>query len=332
MQFIKGQSQQLENFLSAHSCGSLWHTPHWAAFQEKHGNPCIFFGVTDENEVLAAGIMQIRHRSIFRFGYIQGGILYKEENLSAELYKVITDGLKQIAKEKKLMHCFVDWVVTYNEKDNQLLHDMPHHNFNVKAIIPTFTNILDITKSEDEILTAMKPKGRYNIKLAEKKGVTVREGTPEEIPQFYHLLEITTARDGFRANGLEYYKSFLDSLPFARFMVAEHENEIISGGIFTYSGRQALYYYGASAGHKRNLMAPYLLQWEALRYGKANGCEYYDFMGIADPENEHDSLHGVTDFKLKFGNGTTRFLPAYDIVFSPLKYSLYRLALKIKHH
>lgn len=332
MQFITGQNPQLETFLCSHTYSSLWHTVAWSTFQAKNGNPSIFFGVVDNDEIIAAGILQLRRRSFFKFGYIQGGILYKENKLDSKLYNVLINGLEKIATENKLIHCFVDWVTPYNDKDASFLHSFANHNFNVKAIIPTFTNILDITKTEDELLAQMKPKGRYNIKLAEKKGVTVREGKTEEISDFYRLLEITTHRDGFRANGLEYYQSFIKNLPFARFMVAEHENEIIAGGIFTYCGKQALYYYGASAGHKRNLMAPYLLQWEALRYGKANGCTYYDFMGIADPQNPHDSLSGVTDFKLKFGNGTTQFLPAYDIIFNPLKYKLYQVALKIKHH
>lgn len=329
MQFIKGNNQQLETFICSHPYSSLWHTVAWNTFQTKNGNPGIFFGVADNDEIIAAGLLQLRHRSFFKFGYIQGGILYKEDKLDSKLYNVIINGLKEIAAEKKLMHCFVDWVIPYNDKDADFFHSAANHNFNVKAVIPTFTNILDITKTEDELLAEMKPKGRYNIKLAGKKGVTIREGKEEEILEFYRLLEITTARDGFRANNLGYYQSFIRELPFARFMVAEHENEIIAGGIFTYSGKQALYYYGASASHKRNLMAPYLLQWEALMYGKANGCTYYDFMGIADPQNPQDPLNGVTDFKLKFGNGTTRFLPAFDIIFNPFKYHLYQTALKV---
>lgn len=333
MQFIKGQNEQIQQFLCSHPYSSLWHTKDWAAFQAKNENPSIYFGVADDNkEIIAAGIVQLRHRSIFKFGYIQGGILYEAGKLTSELYDTIISGLKKIAEENDLIHCFIDWIVPRNDSDASLLHAMPHHNFNVKPIIPEFTNILDITKTDDELLAGMKPKGRYNIKLAEKKGVIVREGTPEETEEFYHLLKITTQRDGFRANGLEYYKSFINDLSFARFMVAVYENEIIAGGIFTYSGKQALYYYGASANHKRNVMAPYLLQWEALRYGKTKGCTYYDFMGIANPQNSSDTLAGVTDFKLKFGNGVTQFLPAYDIIFNPLKYRLYQLALKIKHH
>lgn len=333
MRFINGQNEQIEKFLCSHPYCSLWHTRAWAAFQAKNGNPSVYFGIVDDNnEIIAAAIVQLRHRSVFKFGYIQGGILYKENGLTPELYNAVIVGLKEIAKENGLMHCFVDWIVPHNDNDADFLHSMPNHNFNVKPIIPEFTNILDITKTDDELLAQMKPKGRYNIKLAEKKGVAVREGSLDEIEDFYRLLEITTHRDGFRANGLEYYKSFVNDLPFARFLVAVHENEIIAGGIFTYCGKQALYYYGASANHKRNLMAPYLLQWEAVRYGKANGCTYYDFMGIANPQNSNDSLAGVTDFKLKFGNGTTQFLPAYDIIFNPLKYRIYQAALKIKHH
>ena len=103
MQFIKGQNQQLENYLSSHPYSSLWHTSDWLAFQTKNGNPGIYFGVVDNNEIIAAGILQLRHRSVFKFGYIQGGILYTENRLNSELYTVIINGLKEIAVKNNLI-------------------------------------------------------------------------------------------------------------------------------------------------------------------------------------------------------------------------------------
>ena len=89
MQFIKGNTQQLETFICSHPYSSLWHTVSWNTFQTKNGNPGIFFGVADNDEIIAAGLLQLRHRSFFKFGYIQGGILYKEDKLDSKLYNAL---------------------------------------------------------------------------------------------------------------------------------------------------------------------------------------------------------------------------------------------------
>ena len=113
-------------------------------------------------------------------------------------------------------------------------------------------------------------------------------------------------------------------------MFALHEDDILCGGIFTYTHNQGLYYYGASSNIKRNLMSPYLLQWTALLEAKKRGCRYYDFMGIADPKNPNDQLKTVTDFKLKFAGTVTEFQTPYHIVHKPLRYWTYKTAKKIR--
>jgi lipid II:glycine glycyltransferase (peptidoglycan interpeptide bridge formation enzyme) len=109
-------------------------------------------------------------------------------------------------------------------------------------------------------------------------------------------------------------------------LLAYHENDLLCADIFTFTKNQGLYYYGASSNVKRNLMAPYLVQWEAIKMAKERGCEYFDFMGIADPANPGDRLAGVTEFKLKFGGEAVKFQAPFHIVNKKLVYSIYKIA------
>jgi lipid II:glycine glycyltransferase (peptidoglycan interpeptide bridge formation enzyme) len=140
-----------------------------------------------------------------------------------------------------------------------------------KFIEPTTTRI-DLTFSEEELLAKMKPKGRYNIKVAEKNNVSVewKKCTPENIKTFYSLLTETTKRDGFATNSLDYFThlgNYIEKNNLGGILFASRENEILAAGIFIYYEKTALYYYGASVSEaeKRKYMASYLLQWEAIR-------------------------------------------------------------------
>ena len=169
-----------------------------------------------------------------------------------------------------------------------------------KKFIPPYTAVIDLTQSEEEILAAMKPKGRYNIKVAQKNGVHVKQvwKTPENIETFYALMQETTNRDSFSGNTRDYYQNFLQQENTLLFF-AEHEDEIIAAGIFIYHEYILYYYYGASSSQKRNFMAPYLLQWTVIQYAKNQGKKLYDFLGIASPDDTNSPLSGVTEFKLK---------------------------------
>lgn len=128
----------------------------------------------------------------------------------------------------------------------------------------------------------MKQKGRYNIRLAEKKGIRICEvdKTEENIHIFYTLMEETTQRDKFSGNTEDYYRIFLNKIPESRLLFAYYKNTVIAAGIFIFHEKFSLYYYGASSGDEehRKLMAPYLLQWEAIKIAKYLGAESYDFL------------------------------------------------------
>lgn len=203
-----------------------------------------------------------------------------------------------------------------------------------KKFITPYTATIDLTKSEEEILSDMKQKGRYNIRLAEKKWVEVKivEKIDENINKFYDLMMETTSRDGFSWNTLNYYKIFLSSLDSSKLFLAYKDNKVISAWIFVFEGDIAIYYYWASTWDKeyRNLMAPYLVQWEAIKYAKSAWCKIYDFLGVATPWDVKSSLAWVTDFKLKLTQDVKNVSEAYIWINKKLKYFLINMIRKIK--
>lgn len=170
---------------------------------------------------------------------------------------------------------------------------------------PQHTLIIDLAQTEEEILAQMKPKGRYNIRLAEKKGIKILKIDPENeaqlnkgVDDYFALLKQTTERDGFSGHDKNFYKTMLQTLgrdQKAALYLAEFEGQVIAGTIVTFFKDTAIYYYGASGNEHRNLMAPYLLQWHAIKDAKAQGHKHYDFLGIAPENTANHPWAGATD-------------------------------------
>ncbi len=194
---------------------------------------------------------------------------------------------------------------------------------------PDWTLRVDLRPDEAAILAQMKQKGRYNIRVAEKKGITLRTtDKSEEISAFYKILKGTGGRDGFAIHEEAYYQTFVKEATIGKWgvlYVAENEGMIVGGILVTFYGETAMYYYGASSYEYRALMAPYLLQWTAMRDGKKQGCKWYDFMGIAPPDEPNHSYAGITQFKTKFGGETVEYTKAREFVFRPVWYWVMRL-------
>lgn len=186
---------------------------------------------------------------------------------------------------------------------------------------PGQTLILDLHPRSDELLAAMHQKTRYNLRLAEKKGVRIREGRPEEFSEFWRLLARTGERDRFRLHPAGHYKNLLQTAPaLIKLFFAEQGGHSIAAGIFSFWGGRATYLHGASDDEFRSLMAPYLLQWSVIRRAQDEGYGYYDFNGI-----DGKKWPGVTRFKLGFGGRVVTYPGTYDLVFQPAAYRLYNL-------
>jgi len=194
--------------------------------------------------------------------------------------------------------------------------------------------VIDIAKSEEELLNEMKQKTRYNLKLAEKKGVKIFITNEEKyINEFLRLVSATAQRKGIKFHPENYYRKMIEIIPenILKLYCAEYNGKIVAANLVVFYGKIAIYLHGATDDEYRNVMAPYLLQWQAILDAKKAGCEKYDFGGIKITEN-NNSWSGITKFKLGFSQVAkpVEFLGSYDIIINPFIYSLYRLIQKIK--
>ena len=212
---------------------------------------------------------------------------------------------------------------------------MKHDQFQISPhnIQPPRTIIVDIKGSEEETLARMKQKTRYNIRLAEKKKVTVRAW--DDIATFYKMMVLTGERDGFGVHSLQYYKQayqLLHPKQMGELLLAKYDGKPLAALFVARYGNRAYYLYGASTDEERNRMPTYLLQWEAMKWAKACGCEEYDLWGVPDEdektleanfETRSDGLWGVYRFKRGFGGQLKRAMQAIDRVYNPLLYWVY---------
>jgi lipid II:glycine glycyltransferase (peptidoglycan interpeptide bridge formation enzyme) len=188
------------------------------------------------------------------------------------------------------------------------------------------TVLLDLRPGEEALLAGMKQKSRYNLHLAQRRGVAIRQGTAGDLDLFYALYAETAQRDGFPIRPPAYYYdawgSFL-ALGQGCLLLAEVEGEAVAGLLFLTFGATAWYMYGASSDRHRSLMPNNLLQWEAMRRARAAGCTLYDLWGAPENLEESDPMWGVTRFKLGLGGELARGLGAWDYAPRPAAYRLY---------
>ena len=200
------------------------------------------------------------------------------------------------------------------------------------------TVLIDLAFTEDELLMRMKQKTRYNIRLAHKKGVTVRPGSVADLPLLYRLYAETSVRDGFLIREEGYYQTVWRSFmgvspsvsrlqPFTEPLIAEVDGEPAGAVSLFYFAGQAIYLFGMSRQTHPEKMPNYLLQWEAIRRAKALGCQVYNLWGAPDVFNESDGLWGVFRFKEGFGGTVSRTIGAWDYTPNPLLYKIYTQAL-----
>jgi lipid II:glycine glycyltransferase (peptidoglycan interpeptide bridge formation enzyme) len=217
-----------------------------------------------------------------------------------------------------------------------VVSDLTRRGWGISAEQIQFKNtvLVDLSATEEEMIMRMKSKTRYNIRLAEKKGVAVRIGAQDDFSMLYKMYAETSVRDGFVIRDENYYMTvwnlFAQNLQPSTFnpptcepLIAEVDNEPVAAiFLFMFAGR-AYYVYGMSRNLHREKMPTYLLQWEALKRAKASGCAAYDLWGAPDVFDESDSMWGVYRFKEGLGGEVVRTLGAYDFTPNKLWYKLY---------
>jgi peptidoglycan pentaglycine glycine transferase (the first glycine) len=196
------------------------------------------------------------------------------------------------------------------------------------------TVLVDLSTSEDELLNRMKQKTRYNIRLARKKGVTIRPGTIADLPLLYRMYAETSVRDGFLIREESYYQSVwrtfmavppspLGLQPFAEPLIAIVDGEPVAAVSIFYFARQAIFLFGMSRTVHREKMPNYLLQWNAMLRARELGCAIYNLWGAPDRFVDSDRLWNVFRFKQGLGGVVSRTIGAWDFTPSPILYRLY---------
>lgn len=203
-----------------------------------------------------------------------------------------------------------------------------------EEVQPEHRQWIDVSQSEEKILEQMKPKGRYNIRLAEKHNLKIERGTsPDLVRRFAKLYANTAQNQKFAGRDEDYFQQLVKVLAaenVGEVIVIKKGHDDLAAGIFLYYGGVNSYLYGGSGGD-RSLMAPYLLHWEAIKTARQKGLTLYDLLAIAPPLDEargkpNHPYANLSRFKSQFGGRSVRLLGSWDLVSKPVWYTLYRLA------
>ncbi len=311
-----------DEFVSASPNGHLLQSWPWGEFKGRFGWQPLRLAVSDGGRLVAAAQVLLRRLPYRCLAYVPRGPVF--DPADGEAAQALLPALHEAARSHGAIALKVEppWP------------DAPDaaawwagHGFSrtPQTIQPRRTIVIDLQPDEEAILAQMKPKWRYNVRLAARKDVTIRQGTAADLAAFYALMQETGARDGFGVHSEDYYRAALDLFgPSGRvaLFLAEHEGQIIAALMAFAFGLQAIYMYGASGERERQRMPNHLLQWEAMRWARARGCSGYDLWGIPDLEAGSPSaaLGGVERFKAGFGGSAVRYAGAFDYVYSPLVY------------
>jgi lipid II:glycine glycyltransferase (peptidoglycan interpeptide bridge formation enzyme) len=290
----------------------------WQKYYESLGHKCFFLNFNGEN-ILITKMPLYKGKSYL---YCPRGPLCSNESWHLFVLK-----LEKIAKDEDCVFVRVEPFVVPNDvlrslkfkKTNKFSPLSNQHS-------PNATQILEIGKSEESLLSEMKPKCRYNIRLASKRGVVVRKSKEEaDLKNFYNL-SMGLKKRGYTGFDYSHYEKMLASLGENIIMfVAEYEKKVLAVLIIIVYGKTAVYLHGASSDNKRELMPSHLAQWEAILEAKKLGCTIYDFWGITEKGAENTDWEGITRFKKGFGGEPVVFLGSYDRIFQNFWYNLFYL-------
>jgi lipid II:glycine glycyltransferase (peptidoglycan interpeptide bridge formation enzyme) len=331
-----------DRFVSERFRGHILQTSPWGTLKSQFGWSDVRVGLTQGDDLVAGAQILFRRlpAGLGRLAYIPKGpvVDWDDESQLGDLMPAIDEA----ARSMGAIALTVEPDLPDEPAHRKLLSTLGFHASSRSPVQPQRTLITDITTREDDILLAMKSKTRYNIRLAGRRGVTVREGSEKDVSAFNALLAATADRADFGIHTPAYYEAaYRLFVPrhWARLLLAEVEKEPVAGLMIFALPPRSWYFYGASISAHREKMPTYLLQWEAIRWAKSIGCATYDLWGIPDEDWEaledqfterSDGLWGVYRFKRGFGGDLVRSVGAWDRVYAPVRYRLVSWALILR--
>jgi len=315
----------LDDFVGSQKNSQFIQSWEWGEFQKNVSGNVWRIAVEDAGQLIASAKVIKKELPMGKsYFYCGRGPIFAGAVWHEQAAQLLYAEIERIAKDELVMFMRFDPYFDYHQDMERLAGNRPF--FKTTDVQPSKTMILDIAGEPEEILKSMHQKTRYNIKLAEKKGIKVVEGGKERFEEFWSLLDQTTGRDNFRPHGRSYYQEMLD-LPtdFLKLLFAEYRGKPIAASIVSFFGDTATYLHGGSANDERNVMAPYALQWQTILKAKECGLNYYDLHGV-----DEKKWPGVTKFKQGFGGALVEYPGTFDLVFDQGWYAIYKMVRQVR--
>lgn len=334
------EERRWDAFIQEHPGGHLLQGTAWGRLKSAFGWEALRLAVMEGGEIRAAAQVLFRRFPGFSLAYVPRGPVVDWED--EEALEVLLKGMERAGRARRAIFLKIEpnrpEEAGFSERLRRLGF-LPG-----RPVQPRSTLVVDLEGPEEALLARMKPKTRYNIRLAGRRGVQVRPARgAEEVALFYDLLQETARRDAFGIHTQAYYQTAYHLLcegGLGVLLFAEREGEALAALMAASWGREAIYLYGASRSRGQEHMPSYLLQWEAMRWARSQGCTRYDLWGIPDSvleggdereerreKNVRNGMWGVYRFKQGFGGRPLRTVGAYDRPGYPFLYRLYRKAL-----
>ncbi len=328
--------QRFNDFVAACDYGDFMQAWEWGELKARTGWQAFRLALEDDGRIAAA--VQLLKRSVPGLNrcllYSPRGPLYDLDR--PQLFDGLMAEIDALARQHGAMAYKMDPAVEADDK--AYVAALGSHDFRPSPVAdlafggtqPRYVMRVDVTPPEETIMAGFKSKWRYNVRLAERKGVEVIGDCPREsVEPFYHLLLETAERDRFKVRAKAYFYDIYDlfiSCGMGSLFVAAVESEPVAGAITLAVGERAWYVYGASSNRHREKMPNHLLQWRMMCWAKQRGCRIYDMRGVAHQDNTESPLYGLNRFKEGFGARYVEYVGEWDRVYAPTWYRLFGLA------
>ncbi|MDR3298264.1 MAG: peptidoglycan bridge formation glycyltransferase FemA/FemB family protein [Candidatus Nomurabacteria bacterium] len=313
------------NFLQSSGWGKVYELTHEKVF---------YLGLRDEGKLMGSAVVILKPAKRGHYLEIPGGPLVDWGD--KKVVKLLLDGLRELAEKERCVFVRMRPNIEDNGKNRKIfgqsgLSVSPMH------LHAEHTVMIDLTKSEDELLAAMRRQTRYEVKRADRLGIRVDYDTSDKaFREFYEVQKETALRQKFITSSEEFILAQREVFgEEARIYRAEMNGEILALGLILMQAPEAIYHEAASTELGRKYPGAYALQWRVTRDAKAMGLKRYNLFGIAPPNTKNHRYAGVTTFKMGFGGEAVSYLPAHDLVVNPLAYQMTKIienARKRKRH
>lgn len=321
-----------EEFLNTHaqSFYPLFQSWNWGEVQIQLGTELLRFGLFNEGKLL--GIFQVTVIKARRGPYLHvrhGPVLFE---FTSDYFDKILNFLKSLASAKKVSFIRFSPLIPKDSNSETIFAKLPFISSPIHNMDAEICWVLDLNKSEEELLSEMRKSHRYLIRKAPSMNIKIeRTQKMSDIASFIELYKSLSKRKQFvpHRGVTEEFEIFAKDNQ-AELFLAYYEGKIISGAIILYVGNMGIYHHGASLDEYRNIPASYLIQWEAIQEAKRRGLKLYNFWGVAPTESKKHPWFGLSLFKMGFGGYKQEFLHAHDYIVSPLYAKTYAIELFYK--